>query len=117
MTSPNILDALVLDSQRFDSVRKNDLQRGDWVLVTTKNSVYSICVLGDGLYSVAGGWFDRKGLAPATTGINGCTWGGRAIHTGLIAAPGLFLEFGNQVITTRIQQVRVIRNDDQQLPC
>jgi hypothetical protein len=41
--------------------------------------------------------------------INGCTWGGRAIHSELVAARGLFLEFGNQVITTRIQKVQLLR--------
>jgi len=79
------------------------------VLVNTLNSQYSIHVLGGGLYSVSGGWFDRKGLAPATLTINGCTWGGRAIKADVVAAAGLCLEFGNDVITTRIRHVRVIR--------
>ena len=34
--------------------------------------------------------------------------GGRAIHTGLVAAPGLFLEFTNGVRTTRIQHAWLI---------
>jgi len=33
---------------RLDGVRKTDLQSGDWVLVNTLNSLYSIYVLGDG---------------------------------------------------------------------
>jgi hypothetical protein len=41
--------------------------------------------------------------------INGCTWGGRAIHSELVAARGLFLEFGNQVVTTRILKVQLLR--------
>jgi hypothetical protein len=84
------------------------------VLVTTKNSVYSICVMGGGLYSVSGGWFDREGVSPQKTTINGCTWGGSAIKNDIVAALGLFLEFGNQVMTTRIQHVRVIRCEEQQ---
>lgn len=103
------LQRLTAAADRLDGVRKRDLGQGDWVLVTTKNSVYVICALGDDLYSVSGGWFDRKGLSPATTTINGCTWGGSAIKVDLVAGPGLFLEFGNRVLTTRIQQVRLIR--------
>lgn len=108
------LRALVEQLNCFEGVRKADLREGDWVVVTTRNSTYYIYALGDGAYSVSGGWFDRKGLAPAKTTIAGCTWGGRVIHTGLIAAPGLFLEFGNQVVTTRIQEVRIIRSEEQE---
>ncbi|MFQ5695971.1 MAG: hypothetical protein ACE5HB_08280, partial [Terriglobia bacterium] len=91
------------------------LRSGDWVLVTTKNSLYSICVLERDLYSVSGGWFDREGDSPQRVAINGCTWGGRALKHDIVAAPGLFLEFGNQVLTTRIQSVRVIRADEQRV--
>jgi hypothetical protein len=92
-----------------ETIRRRDLGRGDCVLVTTRNSVYSLIFLGDGLFEVEGGWFDRQGRGPATLTINGCTWGGRAIHSELVAARGLFLEFGNQVITTRIQRVQLLR--------
>ena len=113
-TRVRTLGAIVAQTSRLEAVRKRDLRCGDWVLVTTKNSVYSICVLGGDLYSVSGGWFDREGVSPQKTTINGCTWGGRAINLDLVAAPGLFLEFGNQVMTTRIQHVRVIRREEQQ---
>jgi hypothetical protein len=103
------LDAIVQQVSSAEPVRKADLQCGDRVLVTTKNSVYTICVLGGDLYSVSGGWFDRKGLSPHRTTINGCTWGGSAISCDIVAAPGLYLEFDNHLRTTRIQQVRVIR--------
>ena len=82
------------------AVRKLDLRIGDGVSVQTRNSTYSIRVLGDDLYSVSGGWFDRKGVSPMKTTITGCTWGGRAIKEDLLAARGLYLEFGNQVVTT-----------------
>jgi len=108
-TGFHTLQARVADARELpDSVRKGDLQRGDWVLVKTKNSTYAICALGDDLYSVSGGWFDRKGVSPSTTTINGCTWGGSAIKHDIVAAPGLFLEFGNKVLTTRIRDIRVI---------
>lgn len=103
------LDAIVSAAGRLEAVRKSDLEFGDQVLVTTRNSMYSIHVIDDHLYSVSGGWFDRHGLSPFTVEINGCTWGGRAIKWDIVAAPGLHLEFGNQVITSRIMDFRVIR--------
>ncbi|MFQ5724023.1 MAG: hypothetical protein ACE5G6_05980 [Terriglobia bacterium] len=106
------LRSVIEAADHIDGVRKADLSQGDWVLVTTKNSLYSICALGNDLYSVSGGWFDRKGLSPATTSINGCTWGGTAIKVDLVAGRGLFLEFGNRVLTTRIRNVRLIRSAD-----
>lgn len=110
------LRTLVEQAYPREAVHKRDVRLGDRVLVTTKNSVYSIWVVSEGQYMVSGGWFDRHGETPVTTGINGCTWGGRVIHTGLIAAPGLFLEFGNEVITTRIQAVRVVRSEEHGSP-
>ncbi len=83
-------------------VRKLDLGMGDRVSVQTRNSTYSIHVLGDDLYSVSGGWFDQHGHSSMRTTITGCAWGGRAIKEDLLAACGLYLEFGNQVVTTRI---------------
>ncbi len=101
--------ALAKQAGKTQAVRRNDLHKGDCVLVTTRNSVYSLFFLGDGLFEVAGGYFDKHNGGPVTITINGCTWGGRAIHSELVAARGLFLEFGNQVITTRIQKVQLLR--------
>ncbi len=102
------LEALVEQAPSLEEVRKRDLHCGDRVLVTTRNSLYTIWVLGDGRYWVWGGWFDRQGESPQQVRINGCTWGGSAIKQDIIAARGLRLEFGNTVLTTWIQQVRVI---------
>ncbi len=115
MVGVRSLDALVKQAGRLEGVRRTDLQSGDWVLVHTLNSLYSIYVLGDGNYRVSGGWFEREGRAPATIAINGCTWGGRAIKSDMVAACGLCLEFGNWVITTRIQEIRVIRSSKQEV--
>ena len=41
--------------------------------------------------------------------VLGCTWGGRAILTEMIAAPGMFIEFDNGVQTTRVREVKVLR--------
>jgi hypothetical protein len=47
-------------------------------------------------------------MSPCRVTINGCTWGGSAIKHDILVARGLFLEFGNRVLTTRVQNVRVI---------
>ena len=89
--------------------RKGDLGPGDYVVVTTENSVYSIEVLADATYCVRGGWFDRQKQSPVTTSIAGCTWGGSVIKNDIVAACGLHLEFGNRLLTSRIREVLVIR--------
>jgi hypothetical protein len=106
------LEARTIDADRLEAVRKNDLLNGDSVLVRTKNSVYAIRALGKGLYKVSGGWFDRHGGSGQVVTINGCTWGGSAIKQDIVAARGLYLEFGNRVVTTRIRDIMVIRADD-----
>jgi len=90
-----------------DIVRRGDLGWGDTLFVTTKNSTYCINPAGRGWF-VWGGWFERHGQVPAIVGINGCTWGGSVIHSDILAAPGLFLEFANGVTTTRIRSVLVV---------
>ena len=106
------LDRILDYTSHVHSVMRGDLVNGDWVLVTTKNSVYTICCQENDSYTVSGGWFDGNGMSPLDVRVNGCTWGGSAIHHDIIAAPGLFLEFGNGVKTTRIQSVRIIRNQE-----
>jgi len=103
------LGAIVDHTDKLEAVYKTDLALGDQLLVTTKNSIYTIYPLQDGLYSVSGGWFDRHGLSPSKVEINGCTWGGRAIKWDVLAARGLHLEFGNRVVTSRILDLQVVR--------
>jgi hypothetical protein len=105
------LEMLAAEADRLPAVLRSDLRSGDWLLVKTRNSVYSLCLLEDGTYSVAGGWFDRQGASPQRVGVNGCTFGGRAIKSDILAAPGLFLEFENRVTTTRIREARILRGD------
>lgn len=89
-------------------MRKKDLHSGDRVLVTTRNSRYTIWVLEDGLYWIFGGWFDLQGSSPQSVATSGCTWGGTAIKTDIVAARGLYLQCGNTVLTTGIREACVI---------
>ena len=110
------LEAAVEEARSLDEVRKKDLRSGDRVLVTTRNSRYTIWVLGDGLYWIFGGLFDLQGISPQRVAIDGCTWGGTAIKSDIVAARGLRLQFGNTVLTTRIREVCVIRAQAQFIP-
>jgi hypothetical protein len=102
------LSNITQQAGRLKEVRKEELDSGDWVVVTTQNSTYSIRVLEGDRYSISGGWFDNEGLSPLRTTITGCTWGGSAIKLDIVAACGLHLEFGNRVVTSAIQKVCVI---------
>lgn len=101
------LSVLVDQSQQLQQVRKADLRIGDQLLIKTRNSVYSVRVVEAGVYLVSGGWFDRKGLSPMKTSINGCTWGGSVIKVDVAAVCGLRLEFGNRLITSTIRKIFV----------
>jgi len=103
------LDGITNQARSLEEVRKQDLHAGDRVMVTTRNSLYTIWALDSKHFWVWGGWFDRQGTSPQLLSINGCTWGGGAIKQDIIAALGLRLEFGNRVLTTPIRHVRVIR--------
>jgi hypothetical protein len=108
MSLSGTLDGHFRQVEQLDAVRRSDLEMGDCLVVETRNSRYHIVSLGDGRYRVSGGFFDRAAGGPVVTTIAGCTWGGSAIHTDLVAAAGLFLEFGNRVMTTRIRSFQVI---------
>lgn len=103
------LDAVVDHAERSAAVFKRDLEIGDQVIIRTRNSVYWLWALGGDRFAVSGGWFEHNGGTPTVVTVNGCTYGGSLIRHDVAAAPGLFLEFGNRVSTTRIQGVRVIR--------
>ncbi len=107
------LGAMVKQTDQLTALRKIDLRFGDRVVVTTRNSTYSIHVLKNGQYAISGGWVDKEGLSPLRTNINGCTWGGSAIKVDIVAACGLHLEFGNRVVTSRIRQFNVVRSHNQ----
>ena len=93
-------------------VRRQDIEFGDRIIVSTKNSVYSLTARADGSFEVSGGWFEREGEGTVSVEILGCTAGGHALFTDHIAAPGLFMEFADGLRTTRIRTVRRIEAED-----
>jgi hypothetical protein len=104
------LDKIISRTEDIQQIPKGSLSPGDYVFVKTINSLYSICKKDDQLFEVCGGWFDRNGLSPAVIPIRGCTWGGSIINISIIAAKGLFLEFGNNLTTSPIRKIVVIRS-------
>lgn len=105
-------DRLVEHAEGIEGVWLDDVQAGDWVIVRTRNSVYSLTPVSEGRFHVTGGWFRARTDEEQNVRICGCTWGGSAIHTRLLAAVGMFLEFDNGVRTTRIQDVRLLKGRD-----
>ena len=103
------LERLATAGAAVEGVRDADLQSGDWVIVQTRNSTYALRANGDGTFQATGGWFLREPSSGERMRIAGCTWGGSALLTRMVAAPGMFLEFANNVRTTRIREVRVLR--------
>lgn len=109
------LDSIVESATRLKEVSKAELNSGDCVQVTTRNSTYLIQVLEEGNYLISGGWVDLQGESPMRTTIAGCTWGGSAVKGDIVAACGLHLEFGQRIVTSRIERVSVIRHSENQL--
>ena len=102
------LDGLTEAADLVDGVRRRDLDPGDRVVISTRNSVYSLTARADGTFEAMGGWFEREGEGTTRVEIRGCTAGGHAIFTDQIAAVGLFMEFDDGLRTTRIKSVRRI---------
>jgi hypothetical protein len=110
-TESRTLDSLSESAHTIDGIWADDVEPGDLLVVHTQNSVYRITALGGRLFRVEGGWFSAHALESAEVRIAGCTWGGRAILTGLVAAPGMCIEFDNTVQTTSVRDVRLFRYD------
>jgi hypothetical protein len=102
------IDELADAAEGVGGVRRQDLRSGDRIIVSTKNSVYSLIFRSDGLFEVSGGWFERQGQGSVPVEILGCTAGGHALFSDHIAAAGLFMEFADGLRTTRIRTVRRI---------
>lgn len=111
-TAVRTLDGLVDEAADVRGVRFSALEGGDWLVLRTRNSTYALAASGGGEFVVAGGWFAAHELEQTPVRVLGCTWGGHALHTGLVAAVGMCVEFSNGVRTTRLREVRHIRGDD-----
>ena len=110
-SSPAVtLEAIAENATRLKTVTKAELNFGDYVRITTRNSTYVVQVEREGLYSISGGWVDRQGLSPLKTTIAGCSWGGSTLKADIVAACSLHLEFGRRIVTSTIQRVAVIRH-------
>jgi hypothetical protein len=101
------LDRIAQYSHLYPQVRKDQISPGDWIVIRTVKSVYTLRALGNGLYEARGGWFDKKGHAPMTIGVSGATWGGSAILPKVLAACGLRVEFRNRLITSPVKKIEV----------
>ncbi len=107
---PNIsLEEITRSTNRIRGIRKADIEPGDLLIVETINSIYKIEALGNGYFNIHGGWFEKEGISPYVTTIAGCTWGGSAIKVDIVAAPGLCIEFGNNVLTSTVQKIRYLK--------
>jgi len=103
------LERITEHAHRYPQVRKDQISAGDWIIIRTAKSVYTLRALGNGLFEVRGGWFDKKGYAPMTIGVAGATWGGSAIMPKVLAACGLRVEFRNRLITSPVKRIEVWR--------
>ena len=100
------LDGLTEAAELVDGVKRRDLDPGDRVIISTKNSVYALTAVADGWFEVSGGWFEREGEGETRVEIRGCTAGGHAIFTDHIAARGSSWSSLTGLRTTRIKSVR-----------
>lgn len=107
------LNRIVRSLEATELIFKNKVNFKDLIEVKTQNSLYKIFVLGQNDFLISGGWFDRKGLSPYRTKINGCTWGGSVIKHDVIASCGMCIEFGNRVTTTSIIEINWHKNASQ----
>jgi hypothetical protein len=104
------LDRIIERIDKLKHISKNSLEYGDFIFVRTRNSIYKMRKAEEDLYEVWGGWFDRKGLSPKRLTIRGCTWGGSVINISMAAACGLCLEFGNNLITSPVIGIILIKS-------
>jgi hypothetical protein len=104
------IDRLAETADLTPGVRMSSVRAGDWIIVRTRNSTYSLAALGDGRFMVSGGWFAAARAEDRPVRVRGCTWGGPALLERMVAAPGMCIEFDNGVCTTRARDVRLIRD-------
>ena len=102
------LDRLTQSVHLFPQVRKDEVNTGDWIIIRTVKSTYTLHALGGGLFDASGGWFDKKGYSPMRISVNGATWGGSAIMPQVLAACGMSIEFRNKLKTSPVQSIVIV---------
>ncbi len=106
------LDKIVQSTEKLKHVSKASFNLWDYLFVKTRNSLYTIRKIEDTYFEVSGGWFDKKGLSPSRLMIRGCSYGGSTLHINMLAACGLRMEFGNNLITSPVNQIIVIKAEN-----
>ena len=101
------LDRITQCAHLYPQVRKDEISPGDWVIIRTVKSEYRLRALGNDLFEVSGGWFEKKGYTSMVVGVAGATWGGSAIMPKVLAACGLRVEFRNRLITSSVRSIVV----------
>lgn len=99
------LETIARAAGLLQPVSRASVRPGDSLVIITCNSAYFLLAQEDGSFLASGGWFSHTAVSPLRVRINGCTWGGSAIKTDVVAAVGLNLEFGNRVVTSAIQRI------------
>jgi hypothetical protein len=105
------LDKIVEYSNRVRKIYKSDLNQGDFLIIQTLNSIYTILVQEKGYYLVSGGWFAEHGISPSRIKITGCSWGASIININILAACGLCLEFENRLVTSQIKNIGLFKSE------
>jgi hypothetical protein len=96
-------------SDRVEALRRQEVSPGDSIMVRTQNSVYALRLGDDGVFSVSGGWFRRRGKENTRLTITGCSLGGSMIRIDTIVACGFSIEFGNRLVTSPVRSFFVLR--------
>jgi hypothetical protein len=105
------MNLIVEENDHLKHVTKNELKPGDFIFVKTCNSLYKICKAEDGLYGISGDWFDPNSIYPYRLTIRGCSWCGSIIIISMTAAIGLCPEFSNNLVTSPVRKIILIKSN------
>jgi hypothetical protein len=86
-------------------VKRTQLEINDKIRIRTKNSEYNIEVIDQSIFTIKGGWFDKKGLSPFLGSIEGATWGWGDLLPDIIAKIGMRIKFANGPTTSHVKSI------------
>ncbi|MCS7054388.1 MAG: hypothetical protein NZM09_11760 [Ignavibacterium sp.] len=100
------IESLIDKFKNKPKVFIKELPVGTIIYLETENSTYKLEVIDPNECCVlaSGGYFQRKNIEPAKTYIIGSTFGGSMIFKDQLIE-GLFCEFYNNIITSRIKRI------------